>query len=211
VTADVGTLETPRGGTYLTIILSFTHSLTRSLMGCFFLMPLKTIGGFLDFTFRDTSGQVIKLRGTGGQRESRPRFAGASTPIPTTTATTTTLSNETKASGSEGDEKKETNDDSDSDKDDNEEESFGGTGVQIEAPTEFTFQSIGVIDSCFPTKYGTPRQGSVAPLARASLTLRDNVHAMTLDGLHEYSHVWLLFIFHSMSLLFKVPSLFSLY
>jgi tRNA (Thr-GGU) A37 N-methylase len=33
-------------------------------------------------------------------------------------------------------------------------------------------------------------------LARATLTLRPDIPSSALDGLHEYSHVWLLFEFN---------------
>ena len=53
---------------------------------------------------------------------------------------------------------------------------------------------IGQIQSIFPEKFGTPRQGSVVPDAVASLQLSmDGIDAaQALDGLEEYSHVWLM-------------------
>jgi hypothetical protein len=62
----------------------------------------------------------------------------------------------------------------------------------------FSFQSIGNIESIYRDKHGTPRQGSIAPMSRARLILTHASGApYSLEGLHEYSHVWLIFVFHA--------------
>jgi tRNA (Thr-GGU) A37 N-methylase len=61
----------------------------------------------------------------------------------------------------------------------------------------FGFEALGYIDSCFKLKYGTPRQGAVVPTSRASLTLARTVDAASVEGLEAYSHVWVVFVFHS--------------
>ncbi|XP_060782622.1 tRNA (adenine(37)-N6)-methyltransferase isoform X2 [Neoarius graeffei] len=58
---------------------------------------------------------------------------------------------------------------------------------------------IGFITSCFAQKNGTPRQPTVCSSSRARLKIQSSVfnnpeHALT--GLHQYSHVWLIFLFH---------------
>ncbi|XP_017320424.1 tRNA (adenine(37)-N6)-methyltransferase isoform X3 [Ictalurus punctatus] len=58
---------------------------------------------------------------------------------------------------------------------------------------------IGFITSCFAEKNGTPRQPTVCSSSRARLKIQSSVfnnpeHALT--GLHLYSHVWLIFLFH---------------
>lgn len=62
----------------------------------------------------------------------------------------------------------------------------------------FQIESLGRFQSMFRGKFGTPRQGGlVSPSSsRASLTLRAELSPSLLDGLEEYSHVWLVFIFH---------------
>lgn len=56
---------------------------------------------------------------------------------------------------------------------------------------------IGLIRSCFSTRNGTPRQPMLVTLARASLVLSSkNVAAEALDGLSQYSHCWLIYVFH---------------
>jgi tRNA (adenine37-N6)-methyltransferase len=57
---------------------------------------------------------------------------------------------------------------------------------------------IGVVQSCWQQKFGTPRQGCLAPDARATLRLelQDGLNAAhACEGLEEYSHVWLIWCF----------------
>lgn len=62
---------------------------------------------------------------------------------------------------------------------------------------QYSFGAIGYIESAFRYKYGTPRQGAVVPTSRAMLTLHTNISADAVLGLNEFSHVWLVFVFHS--------------
>ena len=59
------------------------------------------------------------------------------------------------------------------------------------------FTPIGVIHSCFGEKFGIPRQAGLAPAARATLELSPP-YAMpeAVRGLEEFSHLWLIFVFH---------------
>lgn len=62
---------------------------------------------------------------------------------------------------------------------------------------------IGVVRSVYRLCVGTPRQGMLAPHARARVELH-NLHddrtgvaaAASVDGLQHYSHVWIVFVFH---------------
>jgi len=62
----------------------------------------------------------------------------------------------------------------------------------------FTGEAIGTLETCFVEKNGTPRQGCVCPSSAAELkvvlTGLNASHA--LEGLENFSHVWLLWIFH---------------
>lgn len=59
-------------------------------------------------------------------------------------------------------------------------------------------QSIGRLDSVFRKRFGTPRQGLVVPYARARLKIDAQHYPKdSLDGLQEYSHVWLIYLFHA--------------
>ena len=68
-----------------------------------------------------------------------------------------------------------------------------------DSPSPYTFSPIGLIESCFDTKNATPRQPGVAPSGRARLTIdtqRLNNPAFSLESLSEFSHVWVIFVFH---------------
>uniref|UniRef100_UPI0037E8DD59 tRNA (adenine(37)-N6)-methyltransferase n=1 Tax=Semicossyphus pulcher TaxID=241346 RepID=UPI0037E8DD59 len=58
---------------------------------------------------------------------------------------------------------------------------------------------IGYISSCFSVKNGTPRQPTICGPSRAELRIEQSVfnnpeHALV--GLEQYSHVWIIFLFH---------------
>ncbi|XP_061173918.1 tRNA (adenine(37)-N6)-methyltransferase-like [Saccostrea echinata] len=58
---------------------------------------------------------------------------------------------------------------------------------------------IGFMSSLFCHKRGTPRQPTICPHARGTLTLDHhlvNNPQYMLEGLEEFSHVWLIFVFH---------------
>ncbi|KAI3841596.1 hypothetical protein MKX03_015511 [Papaver bracteatum] len=56
---------------------------------------------------------------------------------------------------------------------------------------------IAVVESCFSTRNGTPRQPLLVPLSRACLVFdTSQVPPAALDGLAEYSHCWILYVFH---------------
>ncbi|KNC81703.1 hypothetical protein, variant [Sphaeroforma arctica JP610] len=61
---------------------------------------------------------------------------------------------------------------------------------------KYTLQAIGTMESCFKEKNGTPRQGWLAPMSRAKLTLQlQNNKSHSLEGLEDFSHIWLIFMF----------------
>gem|GEM_PF-2479665 len=56
---------------------------------------------------------------------------------------------------------------------------------------------IGTISTCFKTRFGTPRQGSLASWSRGIIKLDSSVVGMpSLTGLDQFSHIWIVFIFH---------------
>ncbi|XP_072260564.1 tRNA (adenine(37)-N6)-methyltransferase isoform X1 [Pyxicephalus adspersus] len=58
---------------------------------------------------------------------------------------------------------------------------------------------IGYIESCFTEKNGTPRQPSVCSLSRGRLRISKSIFnnpEHSVMDLQQYSHVWILFIFH---------------
>ncbi|GAU20976.1 hypothetical protein TSUD_201250 [Trifolium subterraneum] len=69
---------------------------------------------------------------------------------------------------------------------------------------------IGTVHSCFSTRYGTPRQPLLVPLARACLVFNTSrVPPASLEGLADYSHCWIIYVFHlntDLEKLWKHPS-----
>nr|XP_043621733.1 tRNA (adenine(37)-N6)-methyltransferase isoform X2 [Erigeron canadensis] len=63
--------------------------------------------------------------------------------------------------------------------------------------TIYPMAAIGIIQSCFSTRNGTPRQPLIVPLARAQLMFDvSRVPPASLEGLEEYSHCWIIYVFH---------------
>jgi tRNA (adenine37-N6)-methyltransferase len=58
------------------------------------------------------------------------------------------------------------------------------------------FPPVGVLRSCFRECRGTPRQGSFAPSTRGFIQFNKNIPADSLDGLTDFTHVWIVFVFH---------------
>ncbi|XP_072987861.1 uncharacterized protein [Typha latifolia] len=79
-----------------------------------------------------------------------------------------------------------------------------------QASLSYPMAPIGTVQSCFSTRNGTPRQPLVVPLARACLVLDPGrVPAEALEGLANYSHCWILYVFHlntDLDKLWKQPS-----
>lgn len=62
----------------------------------------------------------------------------------------------------------------------------------------YRFAPIGRIRSCFPQKFGIPRQPGLVPQARAVLELfAPYGRAEALAGLEAFSHLWVVFVFHA--------------
>ncbi|KAK1289272.1 hypothetical protein QJS10_CPB18g00238 [Acorus calamus] len=70
-------------------------------------------------------------------------------------------------------------------------------GTEETKGNSYPMVPIGTVRSCFSTRNGTPRQPVLAPLARACLVLDvSRIPAEAVEGLAEYSHCWILYIFH---------------
>ncbi|CAL54057.1 Uncharacterised domain UPF0066, YaeB-like domain [Ostreococcus tauri] len=60
------------------------------------------------------------------------------------------------------------------------------------------FEPIGVARSSFSRRNGTPRQGgALVPLARCEIKLEAKLPRALLEGLEEYSHAWVIYVFHA--------------
>lgn len=61
----------------------------------------------------------------------------------------------------------------------------------------FTLEPIAHIQTCFPEKFGIPRQSALVPAAKGQVILHPPFNQIDcFDGLEQASHIWLLFIFH---------------
>jgi tRNA-Thr(GGU) m(6)t(6)A37 methyltransferase TsaA len=60
------------------------------------------------------------------------------------------------------------------------------------------FEPIGTVRSCFPEKFGIPRQSGLVPAASAVIRLKpDRALRESLRGLAGFSHLWVIFVFHA--------------
>lgn len=58
-------------------------------------------------------------------------------------------------------------------------------------------EPIAIVKGCYPEKFGIPRQSGIVTAAQAEIELIAPYQSGDfLDGLNNYSHVWLLFGFH---------------
>ncbi|XP_057968881.1 uncharacterized protein LOC131158204 isoform X2 [Malania oleifera] len=63
--------------------------------------------------------------------------------------------------------------------------------------TSYPMMPIGIIQSCFSNRNGTPRQPLLVPLSRACLVFdAAQVPPASLEGLEGYSHCWIIYVFH---------------
>lgn len=63
---------------------------------------------------------------------------------------------------------------------------------------EYCLEPIGIIHSCFKEKFGIPRQAGLVSEARAVLELLPPYNQEeALNGLEQFSHIWVVFIFHA--------------
>lgn len=61
----------------------------------------------------------------------------------------------------------------------------------------YSLEPLGYIQTCFPEKFGIPRQPLLAPQSKGELVLLPPFNSIDcIEGLEASSHVWLSFIFH---------------
>lgn len=81
-----------------------------------------------------------------------------------------------------------------------------------EAPTAplpvgaYVVVPIGFVRSPFPERRGIPRQALLAPHVRSVLELEPSVAGDALEGLQQFSHVWLTWLFHENTLSTRAAS-----
>lgn len=63
--------------------------------------------------------------------------------------------------------------------------------------SKYTFNPIGIINSCYKEKFGIPRQAGLVTEAKATLELIPPYqHEDIVRELENFSHIWLVFVFH---------------
>lgn len=60
----------------------------------------------------------------------------------------------------------------------------------------FTIEPVGFIASPYKEKFAIPRQPNLAPSVRSHVILEKHFSSHSVQGLQEFSHIWLSFIFH---------------
>lgn len=61
----------------------------------------------------------------------------------------------------------------------------------------FELTPIGYLKSCYPDKFGVPRQSGLVQKTYSELALRPDLQPeQSLAGIEGYSHLWLVFVFH---------------
>jgi len=68
--------------------------------------------------------------------------------------------------------------------------------VPAESDLNCALNSIGDVVSCFEQCQGVPRQACLVPDSVAILKFKKNISPTIFDGLDEFSHVWIVFVFH---------------
>ncbi|KAG2491087.1 hypothetical protein HYH03_010531 [Edaphochlamys debaryana] len=78
--------------------------------------------------------------------------------------------------------------------------------VQGSGMPAYPFRPIGHLQSVFTERNGTPRQPQLVTAARSRLVLSPSIPRACLEGLEQYSHVWVLYVFHANTDLAKYMS-----
>jgi hypothetical protein len=64
------------------------------------------------------------------------------------------------------------------------------------SPTSIPARAQCGLPTHLPTIAGTPRQSGIAPAVRGRLVMESHVPLEAFEGLEQYTHVWLVFVFH---------------
>lgn len=77
---------------------------------------------------------------------------------------------------------------------------------QEQAANGYTFDGVAHVQSCFAERRGTPRQGKLVPDARARIKFRASIPPASLECLDQFTHLWVIFVFHENTNVAKVGS-----
>ncbi|KAE9140635.1 hypothetical protein PF010_g81 [Phytophthora fragariae] len=60
----------------------------------------------------------------------------------------------------------------------------------------YSFEAVAHVQSCFADRRGTPRQGGLVQSSRARIAFKTSIPPASLECLEQFSHLWVLFVFH---------------
>ncbi|KAL3939752.1 MAG: hypothetical protein SGBAC_005578 [Bacillariaceae sp.] len=75
--------------------------------------------------------------------------------------------------------------------------SSGGGNSNSADPYAMRLSTIGTIVSPYTKRMGTPRQGALVPNSRGFVQFNSSLSPEAVDGIAEYSHLWVIFQFHA--------------
>jgi tRNA (adenine37-N6)-methyltransferase len=81
--------------------------------------------------------------------------------------------------------------------DNKDESSLDAAAGDVDCTVIFPLKRIGTVVSPYTKRMGTPRQPGLVPASRGRIDLDDTIASSLLDGIEEYSHIWVLFQFHA--------------
>jgi tRNA (adenine37-N6)-methyltransferase len=81
--------------------------------------------------------------------------------------------------------------------DNKDEPSLDAAAGDVDCTLIFPLKRIGTVVSPYTKRMGTPRQPGLVPASRGRIDLDDTYASSLLDGIEEYSHIWVLFQFHA--------------
>ena len=68
---------------------------------------------------------------------------------------------------------------------------------ESDSTSSWTFEPLGVVESCYTDSFGIPRQPGLAPSAFARIRMFSPFNdPNAFEGLNEVSHLWIQFVFH---------------
>ncbi|CEG40534.1 RxLR-like protein [Plasmopara halstedii] len=70
----------------------------------------------------------------------------------------------------------------------------------------YNLQAVAHVQSCFADRRGTPRQGGLVRNSRARIKFKTNISPASFESLEQFSHMWVLFIFHKNTNLAKTTT-----
>jgi tRNA-Thr(GGU) m(6)t(6)A37 methyltransferase TsaA len=68
--------------------------------------------------------------------------------------------------------------------------------ITMDDPHAMKVSTIGTVVSPYTKRMGTPRQGALVPSSRGFIQFSSSVSPQAVDGIDDYSHIWVIFCFH---------------